>query len=125
MLDQSDCPARRPAEIRLHQRQHPEGGHLSQRRRRLRCESWSIEEQPISFMSRSISVRSWPSARSTPDRPGCGERIEIITADADRLSPERERFKHVGDALDAAVHHNIEAIADGVHNLGELVECRA
>ena len=34
--------------------------------RRLSRESWLTEEQPISFIPRSISVRSRPSARSTP-----------------------------------------------------------
>ena len=37
--------------------------------RKLSRESWPIAVQPISFMSRSISVRIKPRARSTPGLP--------------------------------------------------------
>jgi hypothetical protein len=37
--------------------------------RRLSRDNWSIDEQPISFIPRSISVRIRPSARSTPAWP--------------------------------------------------------
>jgi hypothetical protein len=41
--------------------------------RRLLRESWLIAVQPISFMSRSISVRIRPSARSTPAWPAAAK----------------------------------------------------
>jgi hypothetical protein len=37
--------------------------------RRFSRDNWSIDEQPISFIPRSISVRIRPSARSTPAWP--------------------------------------------------------
>ena len=39
------------------------GAHLNLKLSRL---SWSTDRQPISFMSRSISARRFPSALSTP-----------------------------------------------------------
>src|SRR5262249_56832669 len=41
--------------------------------RRLSRDSWLIDVQPISFMSRSISVRMRPSARSTPAWPAAAK----------------------------------------------------
>src|SRR5262245_32516693 len=50
--------------------------------RRLSRESWLIAVQPISFMSRSISVCIRPSARSTPAWPAAAG--EAVTSQIDQ-----------------------------------------
>ncbi len=90
-------------------------------KRRLSRVSWSILVQPISFMSRSISIRISSSARSTPagPRPRAGRGS---SGPAHRLGAERQGLEHVSAALHPAIHDHVDPVADGIDDLGELVE---
>ena len=78
--------------------------------------------QPISFMSRSISARIRPSARSTPALTSRSQRIEIVAANADRLGAERESLEDMGAPLHPAIHEHVDPITYGVDDFGQLVE---
>ena len=56
---------------------------------------------------------------------GRRQRKQIVAADADGLGAERQRLQHMRSALDAAVHHHVDPIADRIDDLGELIEWRA
>ena len=49
---------------------------------------------------------------------GCGKREEIVPPKPDRFRAERQGLEHVCSALYAAVHHDIDPVADGIDDLG-------
>jgi hypothetical protein len=50
------------------------------------------------------------------------QRIEIIAADADRLSADREGLQDMGPPLNPAIHEHFDPIAHGIDDFDELVE---
>jgi hypothetical protein len=54
---------------------------------------------------------------------GRRERIEVKASDSDGFRPERKRLQDVGSALDSSVHGHIDAIAHGIHDFSQLIEC--
>ena len=78
--------------------------------------------QPISLMSRSISVRIRLQGTLDAGLSGSGQREKIVAAEADRLGAQREGLQHMRAALDAAVDQHIDLVADGVDDLGQLIE---
>src|SRR5262249_29985483 len=53
---------------------------------------------------------------------GRGQRVEVVAADAYGLGSEREGLQHMGASLDASVHQHIDAVANAIDNLGELIK---
>src|SRR5512146_2401105 len=73
----------------------------------------------------ALDLRAQQAERALDGRAAAGrQRKEIVAADADRLGAERKRLEDVRSALNAAVHHHVEPIADGIDDFGELVERR-
>ena len=60
-----------------------------------------------------------------PRLAGGRKREEIITPDPDRLGAERESLEHMGAALDAAIDHHIDPIANGIDDFRQLIEAAA
>ncbi len=81
-----------------------------------------MEVQPISFMSSSISARMSPSARSTPGWPAAAKGKSINRAHSHGLDAKAERVEHMGPALNSAVHEDVDFIAEGVNDYGQLIK---
>src|SRR5262249_16351525 len=92
-------------------------------KRRFSRESWLVALHPLSFISRSISPRSRPRAPSPTGLPapatGGGEKRPAPPP----LGPRGgESVQHMGAALDAPVHQDVDAITNAIDNLGELIK---
>src|SRR5262245_52847519 len=53
---------------------------------------------------------------------GGSERKQVIASYADCLGAERERLQHVRAASHATVHQYVQAVADRIHDFGQLIE---